>query len=229
MTTQQILSNSTSTTIWEKTSISPTDNQELMAETIKQLRHELVGGLLYTHSRANSNTNRLLEATSFLYALIEILQEKGILTIEELDDRKATVAQRLEKRFLDKGMGVVLQEPEQDKYALEEKEVQIDCENRIHLCKAACCRLSFPLSMQDINEGIVKWDLRSPYLIAQDTEGYCQHLDRGACHCTIRDHRPVPCRAYDCRNDPRIWVDFDNQVANPDIDTQFQRNHSASE
>ncbi|MGH7491682.1 MAG: hypothetical protein ACREOO_04745 [bacterium] len=139
-----------------------------LSEAIKQLRHELVGGLLYTHSRANSNTNRLLEAASFLYALIELLKEKGIITIEELDERKVKVGERLEKRFLGKGMGVVIQEPEHDKYAFQE-DVKIDCENRVHLCKAACCKMSFPLSMQDINEGIVKWDLRSPYLIAQNT------------------------------------------------------------
>ncbi len=30
------------------------------------------------HSRANSNTNRILKAASFLYALIELVQEKGI-------------------------------------------------------------------------------------------------------------------------------------------------------
>src|SRR5262249_13656870 len=86
-------------------------------QALEALRDEVVSGLLYTHSRANANTSRVLEAASFLYALVEILQEKGIITIEELDNRKTTVAERVEKRFVSKGMGVVLQEPEQDKYA----------------------------------------------------------------------------------------------------------------
>src|SRR5262249_37840825 len=120
-------------------------------QALEALRDEVVSGLLYTHSRANANTSRVLEAASFLYALVEILQEKGIITIEELDNRKTTVAERVEKRCVSKGMGVVLQEPEQDKYAFT-GEVQIDCENRLHLCGAACCRLSFPLSKQDITE-----------------------------------------------------------------------------
>jgi hypothetical protein len=186
------------------------------------LRDEVVSGLLYTHSRANANTSRVLEAAAFLYALIELLKEKGIITIEELDARKTTVAQRVEKRFLSKGMAVMLQEPEQDKYTFP-GEVQVDCENRLHLCKAACCRLSFPLSKQDITEGIVKWDLGSPYLIAQDAEGYCQHLDRTTHCCTVREHRPIPCRAYNCRNDQRIWLDFDNKVINPHLDALFQK------
>lgn len=197
-----------------------------VSQALEELRREIVGGLLYTHSRANSNTNRLLESASFLYALIELLKEKGILNIEELDERKMTVAKRLKKRFLGKGMGVVIQEPEQDKYAFRDKEVHIDCENRVHLCKAACCKLSFPLSMQDINEGIIKWDLRSPYLIAQDADGYCKHFERTTCRCTVREHRPIPCKAYDCRNDKRIWLDFENKVVNPDIDKLFQTKRS---
>lgn len=62
-----------------------------LSVALEELRHELIGGLLYTHSRANSNTNRILEAASFLYALIEILKEKGIITIEELDERNVKV------------------------------------------------------------------------------------------------------------------------------------------
>jgi len=121
---------------------------------------------------------------------------------------------------LSKGMGVVLQEPEQDKYAFA-AEAQVDCENRVHLCKAACCRMLFPLSRQDIAERIVMWDLEAPYLIAQTEDGWCRHLDRAACKCTVREHRPIPCRAYECRNDPRIWSDFANYTINPDLDRLF--------
>lgn len=104
------------------------------------------------------------KTATFLYALIELLAEKGILTTEELDSRKDKIADRVQKRFLSKGMGVVLQEPERDKHAFQ-SEAYVDCENRVYLCKAACCRLNFPLSRQDVAERIVKWDLESPYLI----------------------------------------------------------------
>jgi hypothetical protein len=188
---------------------------------LENLRAEVATGLLYTHSRANANTSRALENASFLYALIELLKEKGIISIEELDERKAVVAKRVESRFLGKGMGVMLQEPGQDKYSFQ-GEAHIDCENRVHLCKAACCRLSFPLSRQDISEGIVKWELGSPYLIAQDERGYCKHMEQSSCRCTIREHRPIPCRAYDCRQDSRIWSDFDNVIINPHLEAVFQ-------
>jgi Fe-S-cluster containining protein len=181
-----------------------------------KLRQEVADGLLYTHARLRDNTQKNLEAASFLYGLIELLSEKGLISIEELDERKAEVAQRLTKKTSQQGIGVFLQEPEYDKYTFE-GEAKIDCENRIHLCKAACCRLPFALSKQDIREGIIHWDLGQPYIIAQEKDGYCTHLERGCCRCTVREHRPVPCRAYDCRKDKTIWLDFENKIINPEI------------
>jgi hypothetical protein len=202
-----------------------TDDEPLnsgLPGALEQLRRELAGGLTYTHGQANANTSRTLEAAAFLYALIELLSEKGILSIEELDARRAQISDRVEKRFVSQGMGVALQEPELDKYALQ-ADVDVDCENRVHLCKAACCRMLFPLSRQDISEGIIKWNFEVPYMIAHTSDGYCRHLDRDACRCTVREQRPIPCRVYDCRNDARIWSDFANYVINPDIEKVFSR------
>ena len=185
-------------------------------EAWDELRDELAGGLRYTHARANANTGKLLEVASFAYAAIELLAEKELLQIEELDERKKSVAGRLVAKFTDHGMGVVYQKPEYDKYTFD-GEVRIDCENRLHLCRAACCRLRFALSKQDVEEGVVKWDFAQPYVIARGSDGYCQHLDRGQLGCSIHAHRPVPCRAYDCRNDRRIWADYENKVVNPQL------------
>lgn len=181
------------------------------------LRQEVAEGLLYAHSRLNANTSKTLEATAFLYALIELMSDKGLISIEELDERKRVVGERLAKQFSDKGMGAMLQDSDYDKYDFQ-SEVEIDCENRVRLCKAACCRLPFALSKQDIREGIVQWDLGQPYIIDQGADGYCNHMDRSALRCTIHANRPVPCRGFDCRNDRRIWLDFVNQIVNPEID-----------
>jgi hypothetical protein len=180
-------------------------------------RQEIAEGLRYTHFRADANTGKLLEITSFLYAAIDLLSEKGLLDIAELDERKKQAAANLMERFSDRGMGVVYQKPEADKYAFTGG-VAIDCENRVHLCHAACCKLPFALSRQDVEEGIVRWEFSTPYLIAHGKDGYCQHLDREKKCCSIYAHRPLPCRSYDCRNDRRIWLDFENGVVNPKID-----------
>lgn len=183
---------------------------------LDKLREEVAGGLRYTHTRANANTRKLLEIASFAYAAIDLLAEKGLLQIEELDERKKTIAERMVKKFIDEGMGITHQEKEQDKYTFDA--VQIDCESRLHLCKAACCRLRFALSKQDVEEGIVKWDFAHPYFIARGADGYCIHMDRTKLNCTVHANRPVPCRGYDCRKDKRIWADFEEKVVSPDLD-----------
>lgn len=200
-------------------------NNEILLE---ELLREISGGLLYCHHRENANTSRVLEVGAFLYALIELLTEGGLLNMEEIEERKKVVGQRLAKRFLDKGMGMVVQESEvQDKYTFQ-SDVRIDCENRIHLCKAACCKMHFALSRQDLEEGVVRWDLSRPYVIAQGQDGYCTHLDRGTHQCTVYKHRPLPCRGYDCRNDKRIWLDFEKKIVNPELDTLFTQLTEAS-
>lgn len=196
---------------------------EQMAEQVpynspmRHLRQGMAEGLLYTHSRLTANSRKTLEAASFLYALVELLDEKGLITIEELDTRKQVVAQRLAQQVQEQQIGAVFQDPEYDKYAFE-SEVRIDCENRVPLCQAACCRLPFALSKQDVREGIVLWDLGQPYLIEHGADGYCSHLDPGTRGCTIHANRPVPCRGFDCRNDKRIWLDFAGRIPNPDVE-----------
>lgn len=186
------------------------------------LRDEVAGGLRYAHTRANINTGKLLEVASFAYAAVELLADKGLLQIEELDERKNAVAGRLVEKFADLGMGVAYQSPEYDKYGFD-GEVRLDCESRGHLCQAACCRLRFALSKQDVAEGVVKWAFAYPYLIARGADGYCLHLDRETLGCSIHAQRPVPCRAYDCREDKRIWLDFERQIVNPDLEELCQR------
>jgi len=181
------------------------------------LRRRVADGLLYAHARLSENTKAAVEVGAFLYALIELLSEKGLISIEELDARMPEVRARLEKKNSEKGVGVLIQdEPGIDKYAFD-GEAQIDCENRVHLCRASCCRLPFALSKQDIREGVIHWDLGQPYIIEQTPEGYCTHMEQPSCRCTVREQRPVPCRAYDCRKDQTIWLDFENRVINPAI------------
>jgi len=181
------------------------------------IRQEVSEGFIYTHSRLNANTNKTLEASAFLYALVELLDEKGVIGIEELDERKRSVGQRLIEQLRQSSNGVILQDLEVDKYEFEQ-EVAIDCENRVHLCKAACCRLPFALSKQDIREGVIHWELGRPYLIDQGADGLCSHLDRDTMSCNVHAHRPVPCRGFDCRKDRGIWLDFENRIANPAVE-----------
>ncbi len=83
----------------------------------------------------------------------------------------------------------------------------------MHLCKARCCTFGFPLSFQDLDERIVKWNYEHPYKNRQRPEdGYCVHNSCDDKGCEIYDHRPSVCRTYDCREDTRIWIDFEGRV-----------------
>jgi hypothetical protein len=113
-------------------------------------------------------------------------------------------------------MAVVTQESDVSKYAFPEG-AEIGCASRIHLCQAACCRLPLALFREDLHEGLVRWDLGQPYIIARDEDGYCVHLDRQTCCCTVYDRRPIPCRGYDCRQDQRIWLDVERKLINPRV------------
>ena len=85
-------------------------------DDFEQLRDAIAEGLMYSHSRENANTSKVLEVASFSYALIELLNERGIISLEELDERKRKVGQRLVEKFAEKGMGVALTDEEKDKY-----------------------------------------------------------------------------------------------------------------
>ena len=66
----------------------------------------------------------------------------------------------------------------------------------------------------------MRWKFAIPYMIEQGEDGYCSHMDRCGKGCTIYEQRPVPCRGYDCRNDKRIWLDFEKRIPNPIVERE---------
>ena len=178
---------------------------------------DVIRGLVYTHNRANANTAEVHQARAIIEAMVELLIERGILDHETVEARRREAAEKLRGQYLERGMGVAMQEFAVSKYTFQGG-AEIDCENRIPLCKASCCKLPFALSKEDVQEGRVRWDLGRPYMIAQGGDGYCAHMDREKRCCSVYAQRPIPCRGYDCREDKRIWLDFENNVVNPRID-----------
>ena len=177
---------------------------------------DVLRGLLYVHDRANANTGALHETRATLDALVDLLLDAGVVEREALDECRDYAAARLRDDFLRRGMAVAIQDFDVSKYDFEGG-AEIDCEARLPLCRAACCKLPLALSSEDVEEGVVRWDLGRPYMIAHDEDHYCVHMDRGRHRCTVYEQRPIPCRGYDCRHDERIWIDFERRVANPRI------------
>lgn len=201
--------------------------QDKSTQNHKNILTTLIPGLLYTHTRINDNTKKVLESSSFLYALVDLLDKKGIITIKELDEKKKEVAERLVQKFVESGIGLMYQDPECDKYAFEHGK-DGDCESRLHLCNALCCKIPFALSRQDVEERIIRWEFGRPYVIAHDPDGYCVHLDKKSLRCTEYEHRPVPCRGFDCRDNEKwqIWLDYDKKIINTDLNKRIEETNS---
>ena len=100
-----------------------------------------------------------------------------------------------------------------DKYTVPSSDV--DCEARMHLCHGRCCWPSIELTTQDLEEGKLRWTIDEPYLLRKDADGRCTYQDRGTGGCNAYQHRPATCRIYDCRQDNRVWLDFEKRIPAP--------------
>ena len=103
-------------------------------------------------------------------------------------------------------------------------DAEINCAERVHLCKAVCCKLNFALTPGEVRSGKIQWDRKFPYLIAHGDDGYCAHLDQGQ-GCNIHADRPALCRRFDCRTDERVWKDFDRMIPNSAWISEIVENH----
>jgi Fe-S-cluster containining protein len=184
------------------------------------LRDDLERGLRFIHLMGDVTRREVYQTAITVFALIEEMLERGEIEEAEHAQRAAKVQIDEINRLNEEGFLHVRVERRLDKYAIKELP-DIDCDARIPLCRARCCTLHFPLSNQDLDERVVKWDYLKPYVIRQrETDGYCVHNDATTKGCTVYHHRPAVCRTYDCRKDKRIWIDFEQRI--PAIDPSFR-------
>ena len=90
-----------------------------------------------------------------------------------------------------------------------------NCDTRCHLCKQACCRIfDVPLNAEEVESGRFDWNPRAPYSLHKNHMG-CAHLVNGKC--SIYHNRPATCFTYSCKQDTRIWEDYEKMVLNPSL------------
>lgn len=189
---------------------SPSENAGLVQIRPRPVSPEDVErGLRFNHMVEYETKKRVAELSASLYAMVETLVARGTLPVDEYEKRRQGTLEREQTRLRNEPGPALSQVP--DKYALGQLP-QIDCEARLPLCQARCCTLVFALSVQDLDERVVRWDYGRPYQIARRPDGYCVHNRAGTCHCEVYEQRPGICRTYDCRNDKRIWVDFEKRI-----------------
>jgi len=178
------------------------------------LPEDIERGLRFNHLVDDQLRWKYAELAAVVRAIGETLVARGVLSAEELEERRKLALEN-EMALSNKEMAPRISNVP-DKYKLTDLP-DIDCESLFHLCKARCCRLTFALSIQDLDERVVRWDYGVPYKIGHRTEdSYCVHNIKGTGRCDVYEHRPGICRKYDCRKDKRIWEDFDNKIPAPD-------------
>jgi Fe-S-cluster containining protein len=176
-------------------------------------RQELHEALRFVHAMAMQSKDEVERIDVVLAAVVRALLESGRLDRQRVDALLPEIMKQLEERTrhevtVDIG-------PTIDKYTVASPP-DLDCAVLRPICQARCCRLSFALSFQDLDEGGLQWDYARPYRIRQGHEGYCVHSASDTRGCTVYERRPATCRTYDCRNDRRIWADFEERILAPE-------------
>ena len=173
-----------------------------------ELERQLIQGQLATHATLSRISERINDMEAFVFGINDALIEKGVIQSNFLFKKIESIKRhRMDNgETLDAGVSLRVDNGEHTVPV-------INCEERLHLCKAICCKLTFPLNQAEVEAGTVKWELGRPYYIRHKSDGYCCHRgETSGCH--VYENRPKVCSAYTCEKDERIWKDFENMVIN---------------
>lgn len=187
---------------------------QLEQEDLEKLRADMDEGLRFLHTMTMQTKAIVIDTATKVTALIQQLVAEGKVESSALQDKFKELKPIADER--DSKLFHIRVGPSEDKYAVDDLP-DIDCASLIPLCKARCCRLTVFLSFQDLDEGKLKWDYGAPYVLRRGADGYCVHNagDGGGRSCTRYHERPVACRRFDCREDKRIWADFEKRIPAP--------------
>jgi hypothetical protein len=157
--------------------------------------------------------NANADVAAMVKALLETLVAAGLVRPEDYERRRRQALDKLLGRLQDRRLTETTRS--EDKYNLKDLP-QIDCAALMPICQGRCCRLKVCLAPEDLDERILSWDYAKPYqLRRRPSDGYCNYSDPQTHFCNAYEHRPAVCRSYDCRQDTRIWIDFDRRIPQP--------------
>jgi hypothetical protein len=176
-------------------------------------RQDIQEGLRHVHEMLSATQDEGIKSAACVRALAFILVDKGIIRPDELE----AIMRQVRWQLLQEPTPRVRLASTRDKYTAAGA-VDIDCASLMPLCHGRCCTFAFFLTKQDLDEGVVRWDYGNPYWIKQGADGHCTHSDSITRFCTIHAQRPFVCRKFDCRNDERIWLDFEARIPAPPME-----------
>lgn len=192
--------------MWEywRTGERMENSDGVVPDPVAELALQTERASLFVHASFDRVARRASGIHSELQELVALLRAKGVLDDEALPppvppepEAGADPSVPQWPAFAFRGEGPV-----------PKPAVEVNCAERMHVCHAVCCKLSFALTPGEVDAGRVRFDLGYPYMIRHDADGYCTHNDRGNGHCGVYADRPGICGHYSCAGDERIWTDF---------------------
>jgi hypothetical protein len=190
-------------------------------DELRELDEQARRGSLFAQAVASDQMARANQTEAAVYGLIDLLVEKGALTTEEVTAAIARTGAEMRDADRHATLDVIVREDGTGEGISAD---EIDCAARLPFCRATCCALRWPLSLAEVESGLVLWDLGRPFLNRHAAHGYCHRFDADSHGCTIYAERPQPCRQYSCAGDERIWLDFENMVPNTEwIEGHYER------
>jgi Fe-S-cluster containining protein len=179
-------------------------------DPLRDLERQVEQGSLFTHAALSQQADRFNTSDALVNGLVELLIRHEVVDAQELLDSVASVRGQIAAAGQAAELDVAVR-VDADEYP---QGPPVDCAARLPVCKAVCCRLRFPLSVEEVESGPLKWELGRPYFNRHGEDGYCHQCDGETKACHIYDERPAPCRQYSCVGDDRIWKDFDAMELN---------------
>lgn len=179
-----------------------------LEEKHAELEDQIAKGQINIHSTLSRISDRINELEAVIYGINNALIEQEIIPSNLLYKKVDSVKTQMIENGQNLNAGITVRID--DENAVEQ---EVNCEERLHICKAVCCKLNFPLNENEIDSGHYKWQLGKPYYIRQQSNGACCYLGESG-KCGVYSNRPKICRIYSCHKDERIWKDFDNMVLN---------------
>ena len=190
--------------------------KQLEQEEMTKLRADMDEGLRFLHTMTMQTKAIVIDTATKVTALIQQLIAEGKVGSDTLNARFKELKPQAEERDLQ--LYHIRVGDNVDKYKVADVPL-IDCASIIPICQARCCKLTVFLSFQDLDEGKLKWDYGAPYILRRRAaDGYCVHneVTGNTRTCGAYHERPVACRAFDCRQDKRIWLDFEKRILAPE-------------
>ncbi|MEZ4362833.1 MAG: YkgJ family cysteine cluster protein [Kofleriaceae bacterium] len=191
----------------------PADDAPASATASAELRMtdaELHRGIQFAHDLAMAALARAERAEAQLDALLGALKERGALEPSWTPPPSEELARSPLQQYQPDLEVSVAADP--DKHGVPSPD--IPCAELMPLCHGRCCRFRVMLTYRDVEDGL-RYVYERPYELRREADGYCTYFDREHTGCTTYATRPAPCRDYDCRDSPSIWIDYERRIPAP--------------